>query len=70
MRRSLPFTLVLGVVLSLLVAGPASAASTGTLCGQVTAFTAPTAIADGSLTIDGDVEVIDSSAFGVIDAAT
>jgi hypothetical protein len=40
------------------------------LCGQVTAFTAPTVATDGSITINGATEVIDSTAFGAIDAAT
>lgn len=71
MRRSIySIALMLGAMLSLLVAAPASAATTGTLCGQVTAFTAATAATDGSITIDGTVEVIDSTAFGVIDAMT
>ena len=70
MRRSLPFTLVLGGLLSLLVAAPASAAISGTFCGQVTAFLAPTAVADGSITIDGVDEVIDNTDLAVIDAAT
>jgi hypothetical protein len=71
MRRPLlPSAFVLAGVLGLLVAAPASAAVTGTICGQVTAFTAPTAVADGSITIDGTTEVIDSSAFGAIDAGT
>lgn len=69
-RTTLTLTLALGALLSLLVAAPASAATTGTLCGQVTAFTAATAVTDGSITIDDTVEVIDSSAFGDIDAAT
>ncbi len=57
-------------LIAVLLAAPASAATTGTLCGRVTAFTAPTAVADGSLTINGTVEVIDSSAFAAIGAAT
>jgi hypothetical protein len=69
-RTTLPLAAVLSALLGLLIAAPASAATTGTLCGQVTAFTAPTAVTDGSLTIDGTTEVIDSSAFGVIDAGT
>lgn len=69
-RTTLPLAVVLSALLGLLIAAPASAATTGTVCGQVTAFTAPTAVADGSITIDGTVEVIDSSAFGVIDAST
>lgn len=71
MRRGhLPLALVLAGLLGLLVAAPASAAVSGTLCGQVTAFTAPLAGTDGSITIDGTTEVIDSSAFGAIDAGT
>lgn len=71
MRRStLPMAVALSALLGLLLAAPSAAATTGTLCGQVTAFTAPTALADGSITIDGTTEVVDSSAFGVIDAAT
>ena len=69
-RGQLPLALVLAGLLGLLVAAPASAAVSGTLCGQVTAFTAPTAVTDGSITIDGATEVIDATAFGAIDAAT
>lgn len=69
-RTTLPLAVVLSALLGLLVAAPASAATTGTFCGQVTAFIAPTAVADGSITVDGTTEVIDSSAFGAIDAET
>ena len=69
-RTTLPAAVVLAALLGLFVAAPAGAATTGTVCGQVTAFTAPTAITDGSITIEGTVEVIDSSAFGVIEAGT
>jgi hypothetical protein len=71
MRRPLlPGAFATAAVLGLLIAAPASAAVTGTLCGEVTAFTAPTAVTDGSITIDGTAEVIDSSAFAAIDAGT
>ncbi|MGZ8481339.1 MAG: hypothetical protein ACXWWO_02655 [Candidatus Limnocylindria bacterium] len=72
MRRPLllPGAFVSAAVLGLLLAAPASAAVTGTICGEVTAFTAATAVTDGSITIDGTVEVIDSSAFAAIDAGT
>lgn len=66
-RTTLPVAFVLAALLGILAAAPAAAATTGTLCGQVTAFTAPTAT-DGSITIDGTVEAIDSSA--VIEADT
>ena len=69
-RTTLPVATVLAALLGLVAAAPAGAATTGTLCGQVTAFTAPTATSDGSITIDGTVEVIDQSAFGVIEADT
>lgn len=69
-RTSLPLGVVLAALLSVLMTGAASAATTGTICGQVTAFTTPTAVADGGLTLDGTAEVIDSSAFGAIDAST
>jgi hypothetical protein len=46
------------------------AAVDGTLCGEVTAFTAPTLATDGSLTINGTVEVIEASATALIDATT
>ena len=69
-RTTLPLAVVLSALLGLLIAAPASAATTGTFCGEVSAFTAPTATTDGSITIDGTAEVIDSSAFGVIDAGT
>lgn len=71
MRRStVPMAIVMAALFGLFIAAPTSAATTGTLCGEVTAFTAPTAVADGSITIDGTAEVIDSSAFGVIAADT
>ncbi len=67
-RTTLPMAIVLAALLGLAVAAPVGAATTGTVCGQVTAFTAPTALGDGSVTIDGVAEVIDQSAFGVVDA--
>lgn len=71
MRRTLlPGAFVLAAVLGLLIAAPVSAAITGTTCGQVTAFTAPSVVTDGSITIEGTTEVIDSSAFGAIDVGT
>lgn len=70
MRRiSLPMAIVFAALLALVVAAPVGAATTGTICGQVTAFTAPTATTDGEVTIGGQTEVIDQSAFGVIDAS-
>lgn len=69
-RTTLAMAFVLAALGGLIAAAPASAATTGTLCGQVMAFTAPTAIADGSITVDGTTEVIDSSAFGAIEAST
>ena len=69
MRRTLPAVIVLAALLGLVVAAPVGAATTGTICGQVTAFTAPNATTDGSITLDGSAEVIDQSAFGVIDAS-
>lgn len=66
-RTTLPVAAALAALLGF-VAAPTGAATTGTLCGQVTAFTAPTATTDGSITIDGTVEVIDQSAFGMIEA--
>lgn len=64
MRRStLPLAIALASLFGLLVAMPASAATTGTVCGQVTAFTAPVGPAtNGSITIDGTVETIDATA--------
>lgn len=71
MRRStLPLVVALAGLFGLLMAAPASAATTGTVCGQVTAFLAPTATTDGSITIDGTAEVIDSTAFAGLTAAT
>ena len=71
MRRPLlPGAIVLAALLGLLIAAPASAATTGTICGQVTAFVAPALAVDGSITVDGTAEVIDASAIGTIDAAT
>lgn len=68
-RPALPAAVVLAALLGLLVAAPASAATTGTVCGQVTAFVPSTGV-DGSLTIDGRTEIIDSTATGAIDAGT
>lgn len=72
MRRPilLPGAFVLAALLGLLIAAPAGAATTGTICGQVTAFQAPALGVNGSITINGTTEVIDASAFGAIDAAT
>lgn len=69
-RTTLPVAFVLAGLLGLLIAAPTSAAIDGTFCGQITAFTAPTAAADGEITIDGELEIIDSSAFGVVDITT
>ena len=70
MRRStLPLAISLAALLGLLVAAPASAAVTGTVCGEVTAFTAPAGVVDGSITINGSTEVIDAAATGVATAA-
>ena len=60
-RPALPVAVVLAALLGLLIAAPASAATTGTICGQVTEFLPPTLI-DGSITINGTTEVIDSTA--------
>lgn len=54
-------------LLGLGVVGRSTAATDGTTCGPVTAFAAPTAAGDGSITFRGTEEVIDQSAFGVID---
>lgn len=62
-RTTLPLAVALASLFGLLLAMPASAATTGTVCGQVTAFTAPVAgTTDGSITIDGTVEAIDADA--------
>lgn len=52
----------MALLLGLIVAAPVSAAATGTQCGTVTAYTAPTAVADGSFTMDGTPETIDATA--------
>ena len=71
MRRPfLPGAFLTAMLLGLVVAAPASAAVTGTICGQVTAFLAPTATTDGSITIEGRTEIIDMTAFGAIDLGT
>jgi hypothetical protein len=62
--------IALGLLAVLLMAAPAGAASTGTICGELTGFTAPTAVSNGSLAIDGSAETIDNSASGAIDALT
>lgn len=69
-RTTIPVAVVLAALLGLFVVAPVGAATTGTLCGQVTAFTAPAGGTAGSITIDGTEEVIDESAEGVIDAST
>lgn len=66
----LPLAMIPALLFGLLVSSAALAASTGRICGQVTAFTAPTAVADGSITIDGTAEVIDSSAAASLAAGT
>lgn len=58
----LSLALLLGLLFAVALAAPAAAASTGTICGQVTGFVAPSVIADGSITVDGTTDVIDSSA--------
>ncbi len=71
MRRStLPLVVAMAGLFGLLLAAPAGAATTGTVCGQVTAFAAPTAVADGGITIDGTAEIIDSTALAAISATT
>lgn len=57
-RSTMPWAFTLAALLALFVAAPASAATTGTICGQITAFAAPTATEDGSITIDGTEETI------------
>ena len=85
MRNSVGRSVSAGIAaigLVVLLAAPAIAAPTsatfrprmtaiasGTLCGQVTTFTAPTPVADGSITINGIASVIDKSAAGTISAA-
>lgn len=69
-RTTLIPAIALGLLAALVMAAPVGAASTGTICGEVTAFTAPTAASDGSLTMDGSTEQVDSSASGAIDSAT
>ncbi len=68
-RSTMPIAVILAALLGLSLAAPAGAATTGTICGQVTAFTAPTVDGDGEITIDGTTEVIDQSAFTAIDAS-
>lgn len=68
-QTTIPTAVAIAALLGLLVAAPVGAATTGTICGQVTAFTAPvSAVSDGSITIDGTTEVIDADA--VISAST
>lgn len=54
--------LIAAVFMLLAIAAPAAAATTGTICGEVTAFTAPTAVTDGSITINGTAEDINAGA--------
>jgi biopolymer transport protein ExbD len=76
-------SLVLASLLATLVAAPVAATPqvatgddgpsldavvTGTNCGQVTAFVEPTAVTDGSITLDGVAETIAAGA--TLDAAT
>lgn len=60
--------LITATFMLLAITAPVGAATTGQICGEVSAFTAPTLLADGSVTIDGTTEVIDSAA--TIDAGT
>lgn len=69
-RTTLSVAVALAALLGLAVAAPVGAATTGTICGQVTDYTAATAVSDGDITIRGTTEVIDTSAFAAIDATT
>lgn len=60
---------ILGFLVATAAANPAAAATTGTLCGRVTAFTAPTLTTNGSITINGRTDVIDSAATASIGSA-
>ena len=59
--------LVAAVLMLLAIAAPVGAATTGTTCGEVGAFTAPTAVTEGDITIDGTEETLLA---GSVDAAT
>lgn len=59
--------LIAAVFMLLAIAAPVGAATTGQICGEVEAFTAPTLLADGSITINGTQEAILD---GAVDAAT
>lgn len=64
----LPLAVLLGSLIALLIAAPANAATTGTLCGEITAFTAPSGGTDGSISINGTDE--DIAATAAVDTAT
>lgn len=68
-RLVLPVLVILSMS-GLATASPAAAATTGTVCGRVTAFVAPTAVTNGSITINGTAEVISSSAAASLAAGT
>lgn len=57
-RSTMPLAFIFAALLALFVAAPAGAATTGTICGQITAFAAPTGTEDGTITIDGTEETI------------
>lgn len=59
--------LVAAVFMLLAIAAPVGAATTGQVCGEVEAYTAPTLLADGSVTINGTAETV---LFAAVDAAT
>ena len=66
-NRSGAVGLIAAVFMLLAIAAPVGAATTGQVCGEVEAYTAPTALADGSVTINGTTETV---LFAAVDAAT
>lgn len=66
----LPVAFILALLLGLAATSTTFGASTGRICGQVTAFTAPTAVTNGDITINGVAEVIDASAFASLAVGT
>lgn len=66
----LPVAFVLSLLLGLVAVSTTSAASTGRICGQVTAFTAPLVGVNGQIVINGVTEVIAASAAATLAAGT
>lgn len=68
--QRLPLAFIAALVLGMVAVSTTSAASTGRICGQVTAFTAPVVGTNGDITVNGVVEAIDDSLAASLAAGT